>query len=207
MQPSDEFYDDPGSALKIGHSSTTGAPSSASRRVSGGIEQFFEPQIAAHRKIAAELLTKRARELMAEGCTDAQARRLAQAERDDPKILRQLRDYEGDHRRKLEYLMGVYNHVVGGSSGSGSKFKSRKTGTRVCRECHLEGCTCYVGPGRPFKAGRSEDVGCKVTPLQHDRMIDEKVAAGMIVSSVVEKAAELGRPIGDVLAMLEGLGG
>ena len=66
--------------------------------VAGGIEKHFAPQEAEHRRLLGESFDKRVRQLMDDGCTLNQAKKLAQAERENPTILRELRDFEGDRQ-------------------------------------------------------------------------------------------------------------
>src|SRR5579862_1147140 len=171
----DSFYDDSSSSLSIGHNADAG---------SAGADSFKGRGIAAwdaaeRAKIAADRrdrIQKRVRELVRDGHTIKQARELAAQEIDNPQVLRPLGKEERElkHERAVRHLMGEDMDVAGGSSGAKSKFKQQKTGTRICPNCHLEGCQCYVGPGRPYEGGRSETVGCKVSPAVREPLVEQR---------------------------------
>jgi hypothetical protein len=205
IERSDDFTDDSSSTLSLDHRAASGAlPGPRRLSAVGGIERHFAPQEIEARRIQQQLLDKRIRELHAEGHTIKQATELARQEFADPKVLKPVEDREAKHVREIEHLMGADMDVDGGSSGSKSKYKQRKTGTHVCPNCYLEGCQCYVGPGRPFMGGRgrTEDVSCKVTSDARTQLRDDKISAGAVVEAIVERAQELGIGVPDYLASI-----
>lgn len=201
--PGHDYYDDSSRALGLDHSATSGA-SIGSRRASGGIDAHFSPQEEAHRRITKELREKRRRELMGQGMTLRQATEQEQKEYDDPAVKRQLYDREGAHTRAIEQLADMRKKPPGHSSSSAkSKFKQRKTGTRVCPNCHLEGCQCYIGPGRPFEDGRSARVRASVRRGVKEKLASQGVSAGRVVQAVVDLSDSIGVDLDTVIRILE----
>lgn len=138
-----DFTDDSSSTLGLSHSGTYLGPRPSSVRASGGIEAHFAGDVERIRKVVRERIEKRARELAKQGISWTQARKLAAEEVENPEKTRELKDREGDKVRAIENLMGAHDKPSSHSSSSSkSKFKSEKRGTKVCRECHLERCTC-----------------------------------------------------------------
>ena len=201
----DRYYDDSSNALGLARRAEDG---SFKGRGIAAFDAAERAKIAAGRR---ERIQKRVRELVRDGHTIKQAREAAEQEIDNPTVLKPLGKEERDlkHERAVRHLMGEDMDVAGGSSGAKSKFKSRKTGTRVCPNCHLEGCQCYQGPGRPpLEHARTKQVGCKVSDRVHDFLEGKavEISAGLIVDTVVTLAIEHGvtRPR-DVIKMLEQL--
>lgn len=201
--PTPTFYDDSSGAMSLGHNAV--APSgtlSGSRLASGGIEKHFAGDVERIRTVTRERIEKLAREHIKRGIRPTEARRLAQEEIENPQKTSELKDYDGAHQRFMRSLMNADLDVDGGTSSS-AKFKPRKTGTHVCPNCHLEGCQCYRGPGRPFADGRSDRVKANVRQGVKEKLVREGVSAGRCVQAVVDLSDSLGVELDTVVRLLE----
>lgn len=201
------WTDDSSTELGLNHSSTA-APLLGPRRASGGIDAYLAPQEETSRRVLRERIDKLAREHQKRGIRPTEARRLAAEEIANPEKTTEMRDHEGARIRAIENLADMRKKPPGhSSSGASSKFKRRKTGTRLCPNCHLEGCQCGAPIGRPFKGGRSVDVSCKVSPGADETLEEwgKALSAGAIVEAVVIMAREQGLGPVETLALLDSL--
>lgn len=196
------FTDDSSKSLGLDHKSQAGSVTAPRRPSTGGIDAYLRESEEAHVRVTRELREKRRRDLVAQGMTIRQAKEREQYEYEHPDAPKEIRDYEGSKVREIENLMGLRDHDVKGGSSSKSKFKTRKKGTRVCPNCHIESCGCGPMIGRPFEDGRSEHLNAKVRLNAKEAISDEKIAPGLIIQAVVDRAQELGMTIRDYLDLI-----
>ncbi len=222
-----DFTDDSSTALGLSHRARIARPIDAVIEVR---EQDLSPATQAIRAFA-----RRVDALVREGYDPADASQIASAEASEesarigaglppePEPERDLTPDELAKKRSKDYLGASVQSLMGGRSsthhgGKSSKGRNKtaKTGTWVCKECHLEYCehrpgsricrTCHQARRLcGCYSGRRNLIGARVTPQAHAALVGGEISAGEVLEAVVGVALRGGAGISGVLQMLDGM--